>query len=380
MTASDAPPAAERAPEEGALAGRVAPRAAEVSAVVVNFNGASYLPPCLDALLAQEPPLGEILVVDNASTDESLALMAERYPSVRVLALDDNGGPAVARNRGMEAARNRWCLALDNDVVVPPGTTGRLCQAASEHPAGVAFQPRSVFAHEPERVHYDGGALHYAGLITLRNWYRPLADAVGEGVVAVDCVVSLCLLVDKAPVLELGGYDPVYFILFEDLDLSCRLRLCGHELFVVEDLVVRHDVGTPGISFREGKQYPSSRVRFHSRNRWVYMAKTMRWRTLLLAAPGLLVYEAAWLGFTIAQGGLGAWAAGKREFLGLLGHVRHERRKLNARRSLPDRALLRGGPMTITPALEARRLPRIALRSVSGLMQAWWWVVRRLAG
>jgi len=341
----------------------------DVTAVVVNWNGEGYLAACLEALRALD--LVEVIVVDNASTDGSLALVAERFPEARVVQVGANSGPARARNEGMEAAQTRWVLAIDNDVVVPPELLGALADAAESRPGVAAVQPRSVFADAPDRVHYDGGALHYAGLFSLRNWYRPLAQADGHGVVEVGGFVSLCALVDRQAVLALGGYDERYFILFEDLDLSHRLRLAGHTILCVEDAPVLHDAGTPGISFREGTDYPSSRVFYHSRNRWLYMAKCYRWSTLLVAAPGLLVYEVAWFIFAVKQGGAGAWLRGKAAFLGAWSSTRRLRRRAQGARVVGDRALLVGGPLTLTPSLES-----FAARALDGVLRAWWAVVR----
>jgi len=354
-------------------------RVGAVSAVVCNYNGAPYLTACLDALAALADPVDEIVVVDNLSTDGSLALLAERYPEVRVVRMGSNAGPAAARNAGMRAARNRWVLAVDNDAVVTPELLGALCAAAEAHAGCVIVQPRSVFAHERSRVHYDGGGAHYAGLVALRNFYTPLDDAEGSGTVEVDVAISVCLLVDSRTVLAAGGYDESYFILFEDLDLSYRLRLLGHRILSVEDVLVLHDAGTPGVSFREGAHYPARRVLFHSRNRWLFMLKCFRWRTLLVALPAILVYEALWLAFAARHGGLRAWLRGKLQVAGALPELARKRRAVQRGRRLPDRELLVGGPWTVTPALREGRAGAV-LGRLDAAFRAWWRLVRRFAG
>jgi len=366
------PRAASRAGESGAR--RVGP----VSAVVVNWQGERYLPACLDALAPLD--LDEILVVDNASTDGSLALLAARYPRVRVLHAGENAGPARARNLGLCAARNRFVLALDNDAVVTPGMLELLSAAAEARPDAAVVQPRSVFAADPSRVHYDGGELHYAGLIALRNFYVPRARAVGQGVCEVGAAVSVCLLVDRDALLALGGYDERFFILFEDLDLSFRLRARGHAILSVEDALVRHDAGTAGLSFRSGWSYPAARVFYHSRNRWLYLAKCYSARTLVVAAPGLALYELVWLAFALAQGGLGAWLRGKWEVLDGWRETRARRRAFQAARTVGDRELLVGGPLTLTPGLRANVLTRALASLLDRSLRAVWSLARFGAG
>lgn len=351
-----------------------------VSVVVVNYNGAAYLDECLSAVHALTGAVDEVILVDNASTDASLALVHARFPDVRILALPTNDGPCPARNAGMRAARHRWVLAIDNDAVAAPDTVEKLAQAVAADPAIAIAQPRSVFASEPSRVHYDGGAFHYAGLIALRNFYAPLERAEGRGVVDLDCAVAVALLVDRDALLAAGGYDETMFILFEDLDLSYRLRATGRRIVSVEDCIVLHKGGTPGISFREGPRYPGSRVFFHSRNRWTFLAKCYRRRTLVVAAPGLLVYEIVWLTFSVLQGHAGDWWRGKRAFFALAGVRRNARLAFQAARTVPDRELLVGGPLTITPALKARGVRALLDQSLSAILRAWWWLARPLAG
>ncbi len=351
-----------------------------ISVVVCNYNGEAYLDECLAAVRALKGGVDEILVVDNASTDKSLAILGERHPDVRVIRLASNDGPCPARNAGMRAARNRWVLALDNDALVQPDMLEKLCSAArsgaqDDSPVAIV-QPRSVFFTEPTRVHYDGGAFHYVGLIALRNSYRAIAEAEGRGVVPVDCAVAVALLVDRDALLALGGYDERFFILFEDLDLSYRLRARGFAVLSAEDAIVLHKGGTPGISYREGPRYPASRVLLHSQNRWMFLVKNYRAWTLFAAAPGIVAYELVWLGFALVSGGLGAWLRGKRRFMRELPRLVADRRAIQRDRSVGDRALLRGGPLTITPMLTTAPLNSAVIRALDLGLRSWWSVAR----
>ncbi len=351
-----------------------------VSVVVCNFDGERYLDACLGAVAKLDAVVGEVIVVDNASRDSSRAIVSERFPNVRVIAMEKNDGPCPARNAGMRAAKHRWVLALDNDAMCTPAMLTQLCAAVAAGKGIAIAQPRSVFATEPGRVHYDGGALHYAGLISLRNFYSPLEDANGHGTLDVDCAVAVALLVDRDALMELGGYDETMFILFEDLDLSFRLRATGHRILSVEDAIVLHAGGTPGISFRDGPSYPGSRVFFHSRNRWTYMAKCYRKRTVFVALPGLALYECVWFAFALASGSIGPWWRGKRAYFALREHVTRERARFQAERTRNDRDLLAPGPITVTPSLRANGLRRAVLGTLDALMSLWWKIVRPLAG
>ncbi len=358
--------------------GRATPaRIAAISAVVCNFNGEDYLADCLDALLAAGDQLDEVLVVDNGSTDGSLALLADRYPSVGVLELGRNRGPGAARNAGLAAARNRWVLAIDNDAVVSPDAITRLRAALEADPEAVLAQTRSVCHHDPSTVHYDGARFHYVGLFALRNFFVPLAQAEGDGVLEVDGFVSICGLMDREAVQAVGGYDEDFFILFEDFDLSLRMRIAGQRLLSVEEAIVLHKGGTPGISFRE-VSYPRRRAFYHSRNRWLLIFKCYRPWTVLVALPGMLVYELVWLLFTLKAGHLMAHLRGKWWFLRALPAAWGKRLRVQRSRRVSDGALLVGGPLTLSPQLVERPLAAAAAGLLDRCLRAWWTVAGRL--
>src|SRR5690606_36345407 len=148
-----------------------------VSVVVVNWNGAHYLPECLTAVLAQEPVPEEVIVVDNGSDDGSVDVVRRAFPDVRVLELGTHAGPGAARNAGPRAARCERVLCLDNDVVLQPGVLTALCAALDADPRAAIVQARSVLAAAPDTVHYDAADVHYLGMLVLHNWYRPLREA-----------------------------------------------------------------------------------------------------------------------------------------------------------------------------------------------------------
>ena len=357
-----------------------------ISAVVVNYQGEAYLEACIRSLKEQTIPPDEIVVVENASTDGSLNVLNTLFRDVVLLRMKDNVGACTARNVGMRGAKYRFVLLVDNDVVLEPDVLERLGQEMAARPDAVMAQPRSVYKDDSSRIHYDGGDIHYAGLISLHNFgversstlegdaSKGPATVRAQAVTEIDVAISLCLLVDKKEVIDAGGFDEAFFILFEDLDLSHRLRLAGHTILRVSDAVVHHDAGTAGISFREEADYPARRVFFHSRNRWLYMVKCHRLWTLFVTAPGILVYECAWFLFALKEGNAGAWLRGKAAFFRCFGEARRKRRGVQKRRKIGDRALLVGGPLTLSPNLAASR--GLAARMLDGVLRAYWYVCR----
>lgn len=354
-----------------------------VDVVVVNWNGRRHVERLVLALQALRGPVGALLVVDGASEDGSAQDIAAALPQGRIVQLGRNAGPSVARNAGLRAATSARVLLLDNDAYVALDVLERLSKALDSRRDAAIAQPRSVFADEPARVHYDGGAPHHAGLIALRNFYVPLAQAEGAGIVETGCCVSVALLVRKDALLSVGGFDEQMFILFEDLDLSYRLRAAGWTILSDEEALCLHGGGTPDLSFRGGARYPHSRIYHHSKNRWLHLANNYRARTLACCVPSLLAYEAVQLGFALVAGGgglggLAAWWRGKRDWWRARAAWRERRAQLERMRTRKDRDLLVGGPLTLTPAA-ARGLKQWLARALDAWMRAWWGLLRPLA-
>ena len=122
--------------------------AGPVTVAITNWNGAAFLDDCLDAALALRGEVSEVVVVDNASTDDSVERIRRRAPRVRLVQMARNEGPCPARNRGLAEARTSWVLQLDSDVILPPDLLERLWPETAGARVAIV-QPRAVLASDP---------------------------------------------------------------------------------------------------------------------------------------------------------------------------------------------------------------------------------------
>jgi len=351
-----------------------------VTVSVTNYNGAAYLPWCLEAVKNLDPRPSEILVVDNASTDGSVALLKEHFPEVRLISVSKNEGPCPARNLGLMEANHPLVFQIDCDIAPHPDCLRRLLEAMQQGGEDVAIcQPRAVFDSEPDRVHYDGAWFHYVGAMNLIHFYADTAS-LPEDTRELDAVISMALLVRKDSILEIGGYDPSFFILFEDHDLSYRLRMEGQKLLSVPKALCYHREGTAGVSFRQTMRYPRKRAFLQSRNRWIVLLKNHRLRTLILSLPGLMLFEAAWLAFSIREGFFLDFLKGKLSFLCLFPRVLAERRKIQASRVIKDRDLLGARDFTFSPLIKKSGIEAGIERTMNRVLRWWWNRIKNLIG
>jgi GT2 family glycosyltransferase len=263
------------------------------SILIVNYNGARHLRPCLSALMAQSLPRHqfEVIVVDNASRDDSLAILRGEFPWVRVVPRAKNEGFAGGNNAGLPFIHGRYLVLLNNDTIADPHWLAEL--AAAVQP-GVSLASKLVFAHEPTMV-------NSAGLDLLRDGrggdrgFRQRDRGQFEAARAVFAGCGAAVVLD-AETLDGPLLDPQYFVYYEDLDAFWRAQLGRQPARYVPRSLVRHVHGGSA-----GEESPL--FRFHvERNRAL---TSLRNADLFLA-----VWNALGLAVRVGRSAI-RWATGR---------------------------------------------------------------------
>jgi GT2 family glycosyltransferase len=195
----------------------------KATVVIPTFNGRSLLSEALEHLAAQTVA-HDVVVVDNGSTDGTVELVSERFPEVRIVALDENLGFGRAINRGVELASTEVVVLVNNDVLCPPEFLSELLAPFADQQvdmvAGVLVQ------HDrPDLVDSAGIELD----ATLRSWdmlwNRPTADLAAAQEPVGPCGGAAAYRTEAFRAV--GGFDEAFFAYWEDVDLALRLRLTG---------------------------------------------------------------------------------------------------------------------------------------------------------
>jgi N-acetylglucosaminyl-diphospho-decaprenol L-rhamnosyltransferase len=192
--------------------------------VIPTLNARTLLAEALEHLAAQTV-LHDVVVVDNASTDGTSELLAEHFPDVRVIRLDENVGFGRAVNRGVEAAETDAVVLINNDVLCEPDFLERLLEPLADDT--VAMAAGVLLQHDrPDLVDTAGIELD----TTLRSWdslwNQPVAELAGAADPVGPCGGAAAFRI--AAFREVGGFDESFFAYWEDVDLALRLRLAGH--------------------------------------------------------------------------------------------------------------------------------------------------------
>ena len=265
-----------------------------LSAVVVNYNARRHLLECVRSLRAEG--VDEIVVVDNDSSDGSLAAVAALDPEVACVPTGGNLGFGAAANRGLAVARGEYAAVLNPDVVVESGTMKALAAALDDDPGLGAVAPR---VDNPDGTLYPsvrsfptlGDAVGHAflGFVAPGNRftrrYRML-DWDHAGRRDVDWVSGTCVLLRRAALGDLARFDESYFMYVEDVDLCWRLWQAGWRVGYEPTGRVVHTVGA------SSELAPYRMILAHHRSLLRFSARTARGpRRLLLpvVAAGLAV-------------------------------------------------------------------------------------------
>jgi succinoglycan biosynthesis protein ExoO len=149
-----------------------------VSVLISAFNASSFLARAVTSVLNQTLKSTEIVIVDDASTDNTLAVargLSTAHSNVRVVALPENGGPAIARNAAIDAAKGEWLAILDADDAFDPDHLERLCLIASQHRADIVLSNFCYF--DPDSKARGSAGIPQEGLSRVVDKYEYVANA-----------------------------------------------------------------------------------------------------------------------------------------------------------------------------------------------------------
>lgn len=218
-----------------------------VAALLLNFRRPDLTLRCLADLDAARGVELAVLVVDNGSGDDSaerLAAAVRARPGVEFLALERNLGFAGGMNRGIEWAERRalpFCLVLNNDVRLPPDAIRPLADVLANDPRVAAVGPTVL--HPDGTVWAEGGDVGFApNALRLRGHGRPPRPRE-HGPEAVGFLPCACVLFRTSALAAVGGFDERYFMYWEDVDLSARLRSGGGRIVWLPWVRVEHASG-----------------------------------------------------------------------------------------------------------------------------------------
>lgn len=244
--------------------------APSVSILVVNWNGIRHLRPLFESIgkIDFDKKKFEVLMVDNASTDDSVSFTTKNFPWVRVIQLDKNYGFCGGNNRGINEARGEYVLLLNNDVVVDKDLLGALLKGFSS--PLVAAVGGKVYQWNDQNPAFNRNNVISSSWPKISPWRAIPFNFTDERPTSpVDYLPGCVIMVKKNVIEEVGFLDEEYVAYFEETDWCARMIRAGYTVSYVPEAMVWHRVGATGAELSNDfnhRMMVRNRIRFVLKN------------------------------------------------------------------------------------------------------------------
>jgi len=226
-----------------------------VSIIIVNWNGVQHLECCLASLKAQSFRDFEVVLVDNGSSDGSVAYLKERHPWVRLVELQENTGFATGNNVGLRHCLGDYVVTLNNDTRAEPDWLETLVRVAQANPSVGMVGSRICSFDDPDLIDSLGHGVCLDGMSRGRFRLQKYSDLELPEVVEILFPSACVALYRRSMLEETGFFDDDFFAYAEDTDLGLRCRLAGWPALLATRAVVYHKYSMTGGSFSAFKVY-----------------------------------------------------------------------------------------------------------------------------
>lgn len=245
----------------------------KLSIVIPTYNAHEWIEQCIDSIRLHRPSCDyEVIVVDDRSTDDTVAIVRAKFPDVRLFANEKNVGFGKTVNVGLRASAGSGILVLNNDTWMHDGALDALIGYLDAHPDVGIVGPKvlsgdgSLQQQCRRRIPTPAGALLYFAGISKAGYFVTGADE--DTTVEVDSVSGACLMVRRTVLDRIEGFDPEYYLYGEDMDFCWRTKLAGWKVVYHPAAVITHFGGQGGT----GKKKLYATIEWH-RAMWIFYRK-----------------------------------------------------------------------------------------------------------
>lgn len=254
----------------------------KISVIIPNYNGEKIIDGCIQSLLQQEYKDFNIIVVDNNSTDDSVKIIEEKYPSITLIKNNENLGFAAAVNIGIKVSKSDFVALLNNDTEVDTKWLGNLYSVVSKDDKIFSASSKMIRFYERDIIDDAGDQYNLLG------WAYKRGDGASVDKFNKNKVVfSTCAgagLYRRKVFEEIGYFDENFFAYLEDIDVSFRGNIHGYKNVYVNDAIVYHMV-----SATSGSRHNEFKVKLASRNSIYLIRKNMPLIFTIINLPFLIL-------------------------------------------------------------------------------------------
>ncbi|MFH1250295.1 MAG: glycosyltransferase family 2 protein [bacterium] len=274
----------------------------KITVIIPHYNGEEILRDCLASLYASTHLAIHTILVDNASTDGSVAMVEVEYPQVEILKLEKNCGFAGGCNEGVNAARTPFVLILNNDTIHKPGWIELLLSKLQSDAKIAVVQPKLLSYQNREYFDYSGACGGEMDIFGFPFAHGRIVEHVEKDLGQYDQFydrifwASGTAFLARTEILKKAGlFDESFFAHMEEVDLQWRIQLMGYDIAVEPQAVVWHRSG-----FTLGAESPFKKYLNH-RNSLLMLLANYRFLVTLYIFPIRILLDYLALGFSLIK-------------------------------------------------------------------------------
>lgn len=263
----------------------------KISVIIVNYNDVQAITRCLLSLHRQDYASFEVIVVDNASSDNSADLIERDFDWVKIIRNSENKGFGQGNNIGASIATGSILAFLNPDTEADPDWLSALARSFNMYPEADLVTSKIVLMSDESVLNSAGNIIHYTGVSCCRGlgesserYSEPEWDLSISGA---------AFAVRRAVFDDIGGFDPLLFLYHDDVDFSLRSKLAGYRSLYAPSCRVKHDFCLT---------LPARKWFWIEQNRLAVMIKIFSWHTLLLLLPAIVFVELLTCLYLLLQG------------------------------------------------------------------------------
>jgi len=263
-----------------------------VCVLVLNWNGVEDTLECVHSLKQITYSNAEFMVIDNGSTDDSVARLKTEFPDLDILELESNRFFGGGNNAGLEWAREKgfnYVIFLNNDTTVEPGFIEPLLQEFKRSSEVGMVAPLMCYSDTPDLIWYGGGKVNLWTGVVEHKHIRKNVSSVSSEPQKSDYITGCCLMMPTKLVSDLGGFDPAFKMYGEDVDLSLRTRSAGYDLVMIPESKIYHKVSASvggEFSLRKMKRKAGGILKLFGK-----YARWYQWPTIVLGQAWYLLKQ-----------------------------------------------------------------------------------------
>jgi GT2 family glycosyltransferase len=308
----------------------------KIAIIIVSHNGSKWIRKCLTSVFKNEyDGQFDVIVVDNASQDNSADIAEKEFPQVDLIRLGKNLGFVGGNNVAIkEALRHRYdyIILLNQDTEVEPNFLSEIVKVADSDKQIGIVQGMLVLGNERNLTNNVGNAMHYLGFGFVKHYQEPVSNWVDREPFEIGYASGAAMLIKRDVLETVGSFNDKFFSYHEDLDLCWRARLAGYKIMLAPKATVYHF-----YEFNRNKKM----FYWTERNRWAILLQNYSIKTLLLLAPILVIIELMMLAYSFISG----WVHYKlRSYVWIWAHlfsILKQRKMVQSIRKVGDREVMR---------------------------------------